>query len=709
MLRKTWIVLGAVALVTVAYITAFAVEEVQQPIVTDDTSGGAAAATTWTVCSSGCDFTSIQSAVDAASGGDTIELGPETFEEHVVVANALTIRGAGPDSTVVDGNGSGTVFHTDLPGPILLADMSIQNGATGVAARQVQIDNCIIRGNTASGVYLWGSGGTITDSLITQNTGTSGGGVHFRSVNEGSLTITRSIISRNSASGFGGGVSSYLGPGNWGPELVIDSTLITGNSAAEGGGISCELCTAVISNSTVSGNTAARSGGGIFAVTTGLTVYNSTIAGNQGEGIGVGRPWKTVFKGSIVAGNSPVDCYVPSYLLTSAGDNLSSDATCNFDAPGDMENTDPLLVPLADNGGPTATHALAPGSPAIDAAGDDCLPTDQRGVMRPQDGDGDGVAKCDIGAYELDVRQVAIDIKPQSIPNAINPYSRGVIPVAILGSDTFDVADVDVTKLAFGLDAASPAHNLTDSFTYNDHLQDVNLDGYTDLVTHYRTGETGIICGDMSATLTGVMTTQIPCIDFTPSTTPVPGTVVAKGSSTTNCDTEVIDLIVSDVPELFGAAFDMTYAADLASFRRVSIDGSVLSSDGAEVAVLAKELQPGRVTVGISRLAAQGVDVVGDQLLIHVTLNRFGTEGTGELSFTNSNLLDSGSPPQPIPGIAWFGGILSVAKVTGSRTIEGTDSIVTVGCRSPRRPGFWYDEERDARPRSDGVVNIEKK
>jgi hypothetical protein len=468
---------------------------------------GATYAPTWTVCSSGCDYTSIQNAVDGASEGDTIELGPETFHEHVTVSNrSLTIRGAGPESTVVDGGGSGTIFYRGmLGGPYALADMTIRNGTTGVGAGQIQMDNCIIRDNADAGVSLRGAGGTINNSVITGN---SGGGVRFidETTNGGSLTISGGIISNNSTDGSGGGVLASIGRYS-GPELLIDSTLIVGNLAGyEGGGVYCGLCAAVISNSTVTGNTAAhsvRAGGGIFAVTTGLTIIESTITENEGGGIGVGRPWETVLKGSIVAGNSPFDCYHGYTYPTSMGHNISSDASCGLNGPGDMENTDPLLGPLADNGGPTPTHALAPGSPAIDAGGDECEPIDQRGVARPQDGDSDGTALCDIGAFELAPNPVEIDIKPGNFPNSINPRSRGVVPVALLGSEEFDVADVDVSTLRFAPDEALPAHDLTDEWTYNEHLEDVNLDGFMDLMTHFRTQETGIQCGDTEATLTG--------------------------------------------------------------------------------------------------------------------------------------------------------------------------------------------------------------
>ena len=105
------------------------------------------------------------------------------------------------------------------------------------------------------------------------------------------------------------------------------------------------------------------------------------------------------------------------------------------------------------------------------------------------------------GSFQCKIT-VGIDIKPNSDPNSINPRSMGLVPVAILGSADFDVTDVDVTTLAFGPDGAAPAHDLSDPVTYADHLQDVNSDGFVDLVSHYRQKETGLEAGDTEACIT---------------------------------------------------------------------------------------------------------------------------------------------------------------------------------------------------------------
>jgi hypothetical protein len=111
---------------------------------------------------------------------------------------------------------------------------------------------------------------------------------------------------------------------------------------------------------------------------------------------------------------------------------------------------------------------------------------------------------------------VSIDIKPGSDPNSVNPKSKGVIPVAVLGSIDFDAIQVDFSTVTFGTDRSTPAHD--------GHVEDVNDDGFMDMMFHFRTQETGIVCGDSEATLTGEL------FDGTPiSGTDTVNTVGCKG------------------------------------------------------------------------------------------------------------------------------------------------------------------------------------
>jgi hypothetical protein len=180
------------------------------------------------------------------------------------------------------------------------------------------------------------------------------------------MTVTGSTIYDNHALVQGGGISNYDG----GILHIVNST-VSGNAAATGGGI-FNSATADIQNSTVVTN-AADDGGNIYVDSgASLELINTILAHNGG--------------GDDCSGN-----------VVSSGHNIDSDDSCNLTASGDMPNTDLVLNPLQNNGGPTWTHALESWSPAVDAGDDSVCPAkDQRGVPRPQ------LQACDIGAFEYD-------------------------------------------------------------------------------------------------------------------------------------------------------------------------------------------------------------------------------------------------------------------------------------------------------------------
>ncbi|WP_162924731.1 choice-of-anchor Q domain-containing protein [Rubrobacter indicoceani] len=298
----------------------------------------------------------------AGSGKDTItfDLPDDTTitlgGEQLVISSALTIDGSTTDRLAVSGGKESRVFSVN-GGPVEINDLAITEGA--------------VSGSEALG------GGILLERA--------------------KLTLTNAVVSENTSELDGGGIfSSTVSAGSGGaadPEqrLTIRNSTISGNTAARGGGVRNRQGLTIIENSTVTNNTALADQG------SGVSSFGDEFA-------------RTEVSSSIIAANENTDVDFNSFdddgvnSFQSNGYNLIADgnAADAFGETGDQKGVDsPGLEPLADNGGPTETHALRAGSLALDRGGPDCPDTDQRGMKRPKDGTGDGEAACDVGAFEV--------------------------------------------------------------------------------------------------------------------------------------------------------------------------------------------------------------------------------------------------------------------------------------------------------------------
>ena len=399
----------------------------------------------------GTPFCTLGAAVASSADDDRIEMAAGTYNETVSVSRDITIRGAGAGATIVDGGGLGPVFN--LSGDVHLERLTVTGGSQMIfgggggirSFGNVQVTDCVVTGNAgaggggikqeggtltllrtevsnntsdessiAGGAGIWTSDGDleIIDSRIVDNhnvhEGSVGGGLKF---NGGVALLVRTTVDGNTSLNNYGGISG-------GPLTLIDSTVSNNMAAGRAAGLGALGVDITLINTTVSGNQA-QSNFGAGAIDRGgpgqLTLRNVTVFGNHNTGSstgGVRVEDASLISNSILAGNTnlfgPSDC---EGTLISQGYNLVQNAGCTIDGDttGNLLGIDPSLLPLADNGGPTQTHGLANDSPALDAGNPAtpgisetaCPETDQRGFLRPQDGDDDSIAVCDIGAFEL--------------------------------------------------------------------------------------------------------------------------------------------------------------------------------------------------------------------------------------------------------------------------------------------------------------------
>lgn len=329
------------------------------------------------------DTDAVVDACTAGSGADTINVPAGTYTLTAInnagnglplATTTITIVGAGAPTTIITRSGA-TLFRfftVASTGNLTLNGVTLSNG----------------------------------DST----TGGNDGGAIFSS---GTLTVLNSTFSGNVSNAGGSALFNRGQFGGPGGILNLTSSTLSGNT----GSPALETCcigTTTVTNSTVSGNSA----GGIMNRSGSLIVSYSTIASNTGTGIIQDDTTIAATLNNTIIANNTTNC-TGNGAFTNGGNNRQfPGTTCGVG----ITTADPLLGPLANNGGPTQTMALLTGSPAIDAGNNALCPvTDQRGTARPQG------PTCDIGAFELSAAA-----PPSNVPT-LSPSMLGLLAIALAG------------------------------------------------------------------------------------------------------------------------------------------------------------------------------------------------------------------------------------------------------------------------------------
>jgi hypothetical protein len=382
---------------------------------------------------------SLRQALADATDGDAINFlvsGTIRLTSDQLSVNAnIVIDGPGADMLAVNGRDRSRVFYISLGKTVTISGLTITQGKAGLVVdgffgggiyndhSTLTVSNCTLSRNSADsggGAILndGRSGGratlSITNSTLdgNQTRGSIGGGIlnTGRARGRATLSITNSTLNGNQASLAGGAIYNDAEVDGTAMLTVSNSALSDNRASNGGGGIyndgNSGRATLSINNSTLSGNSSSFvGGGGILNDHATLTVSNSTLSGNLGglrNGNGILNKQATLEIGDTIlkAEASNTNILNDRGRITSFGYNLSSDNGGGvLTGPGDQINTDPMLGPLQANGGPTFTHALLSGSPAINSGDPAFTPPpeyDQRGPGFDRVVNG----RIDIGAFE---------------------------------------------------------------------------------------------------------------------------------------------------------------------------------------------------------------------------------------------------------------------------------------------------------------------
>ncbi len=344
--------------------------------------------------------------------------GPLTIRDSVIRDNRTPLAGGG----VIKG-GAGTLLIEDSK--VIGNESGVFGGGVYTNPSATIIQSSTVRDNKAAaeagGIAQLAGSLEVTNSVIkgnrSQETGAEGGGgIYGQST---TISLVRTTVSENRTTANGGGIFVFGG----GSDLSLDRTTVSKNRAGgDGGGLRIVDGQAVLSNTTISGNRARDDGGGLYTGSaTGdpeTTLNNVTVADNVagidlvagGDGGGfLQESGPLLLFNTLVGDNRDInppaapDCaggFGAGYSLVEV--YTEADDLCVGLGSNNIIDIDPKLKPLADNGGPTLTHALKGGSPAVGAANTAtpgsgsgaCEATDQRGTPRPEG------PRCDIGAYE---------------------------------------------------------------------------------------------------------------------------------------------------------------------------------------------------------------------------------------------------------------------------------------------------------------------